>query len=83
MASTESAVIDHRDISVTPEPTLGSDEMVSEKPSPAPESVKEDAAHSSSDAPVLTEYPATFTKVVVGIGLALAVFLVTRESKHY
>jgi hypothetical protein len=60
-------------------PTLSTSQTVLEKPSPAPESIHLDTKNTEDKAEATSNeivYPKMLTKVGVGVGLALAVFLV-------
>ena len=73
-ATSEATAMESKEI-----PTLSTSQSVLEKPSPAPESIhsetknQEDKTEPASNDIV---YPKMLTKVGVGVGLALAVFLV-------
>jgi hypothetical protein len=60
--------------------TSPTDNSVLEKPSPPPESIKDDGQQLQKETAAEADeaqYPGLTTKLLVGVGLGLAVFLVT------
>jgi hypothetical protein len=74
-ATSEATAMENKEMA----PTLSTSQSVLEKPSPAPESIHSETKNQENKTePASNEivYPKMLTKVGVGVGLALAVFLV-------